>query len=160
MQRFGAIAVGLLVFLGPSLAQAQPPKKIKELMDKNLLLEKEGKYREAYVEWSKFLKIPAISGDNLRDEKVQKVYFAGYFYSARPLYKMATTDPKIKDRQKFIDAAANMILNLERAKSKEGWKIAGPMFNEFLKEGDSEQLKKAYEKLKSERKKRDDARAP
>jgi hypothetical protein len=160
MQRFSAFAIGFLVFLAPTFAQAQQMKEIKERMEKNLLLEKESKYREAYVEWSKFLKIPAISGDNLRDEKVQKIYFAGYFYHARTIYKMATTDPKIKDRQRFIDFAAKMIENLERAKSKDGWKIAGPMFEEFLKEGDSDQLKQAYEKLKSDRKKRDDARTP
>lgn len=148
MTRFTKIMIGMLTLFCPTVALAQPPG-IQQLMDKNLALEKQGKFREAYVEWGKFLRSPAFR--NLADEKVQNVYFTSYFYNARTLFKMATLDPKIWDRQKFIDGTARMILKLETSKSKEGWKFAGPMFEMFLKEEGSAQLKIAYDKLKSER---------
>ncbi len=126
--------------------------KIQAKMEKNLILEEQQRYREAWAEWSAFMKIPSIGGNNLTDKNIQKIYFPAYFYNARTLYKVATLDPKIKDRQKLIEAAANMIIKLEYAKSKDGWEIAGPMFQELLKEKDAEQLKKVYDVLKAGKK--------
>jgi hypothetical protein len=120
--------------------------KTQAWMEKNFILEDKQRYRAAYVEWNEFMKQPGLK--NLQDKAVQKIFFTGYFYTARTGYKMATLDPGIKDRQKFINGAANMIIKLE--KSKEGWEIAGPMFDELLKEKDSERLKKAYDALKSQ----------
>jgi hypothetical protein len=150
MHQFSAFAISLIVLLAASVAQAQPDG-IKEIIDKNLLLEKDGKFREAYAEWAKFMKIPGISGANLADVKVQKIWFTAYFYQTRTLYKTALHDKDIKDRPKLIAGAAKSIVDLE-SKSQTGWKIAGPMFEEFFKEAESDQLKKAYDKLKSERK--------
>ena len=117
-------------------------------MEKNFILEDTQRYRAAYVEWLAFMKQPSIGGDNLANRDVQKIFYPAYFYTARTEYKMATLDPGIKDRQKFIDGAARMIIKLEFSKTKVGWEIAGPMFQELLKEKEYEQLKKAYDHLK------------
>jgi hypothetical protein len=121
--------------------------KIQAWMEKNFILEDTQRYRAAYVDWGKkFMTQPALA--NRQDKDVQKIYFTGYYYIVRTGYKMATLDPDIKDRQKFIDGAARMIINLEFSKSREGWQIAGPMFQELLMEKESERLKKAYDHLK------------
>ena len=143
------IAFGLFVLTGTNIAMAQPNlQKIQAMMERNLLLEEEQKYRLAFAEWQQFMREPGLTS-NLQNKDVQKVYFAGYFYSARTLYKTAMLDPAIKDRPKLIRAAANMIIKLEFSKSKEGWIIAGPIFEEWLKSKESEPLKKEYDRLKA-----------
>ncbi len=121
--------------------------KIQAMIEKNLLLEDQQKFREAYLQWQQFMKLPPLQ--NLGNADVQKVYFTGYFYNARTLYKVATLDPLIKDRPKLVNAAATMIVNLEFAKTKQGWEIAGPLFRDLLKE--EKQLADAYEKAKAAR---------
>lgn len=150
MERFAAMMICVFAFCCASMADAQQ-NKIDDIIQKNLLLEKNGQYREAYVEWQRLLVNPEFGGKNLANPDVQKIFYPCYFYYTRTCYKMAVLDPKIKNRQKFIDAAAGMIIKLETSKLKEGWKIAGPMYEELLKENDSEELKKAYDKLKWER---------
>lgn len=120
--------------------------KIQAMMEKNFIYEEQQLYRQAYIEWQKFLAIPSISGKNLADPNIQKIFYPGYFYYARTCYRMAIHDTKIMNRQKFIDSAAGMLIKLE--KTKEAWPIVEPMVIELLKEKDSEQLKKAYDALK------------
>lgn len=119
------------------------------MMEKAYLIEDQGRYREAYGEWAKFLKIPGISGPNLAKPEVQKIYFPAYFYSVRTLYKTAVFDKDIKDRAKLITGCANLILKLENSKSKEGWQIAYPLFMEYFKDPDADKLKKEYDRLKA-----------
>jgi hypothetical protein len=124
--------------------------QLQGMMEKNLILEDQERYREAYIDWSqKFMKMRSLT-DRLQDKEVQKIYFTGYFHTARTLFKMAKHDPKITDRDKFIKAAANMILKLETSKSREGWEIAGPKFAEILEDPEYRELKKAYDQLKSQ----------
>jgi hypothetical protein len=61
---------------------------------------------------------------------------------------MAVHDPKIMARDKFINSAAQLIINMENSKAKVGWEITGPMFKELFEQKDSKQLKDAYDKLK------------
>ena len=59
--------------------------QVQAMMERNLLLEDQQRYRDAYVEWSKkFLTMPSLK--DLANKDVQKVYFEGYYYSARTLY--------------------------------------------------------------------------
>lgn len=122
--------------------------KVQAMMEKNLMLEDQQKYREAYVLWQAFMKTPGLA-NNLSNKDVQKVYFTGYFYAARTLYKTATLDPAIKDRPKLVTAAATMIVKLEYAKTKEGWLIAEPLFKEYFLDKEADQLKKEYDRLKA-----------
>lgn len=121
--------------------------KIQAMMEQNFILEDHKKWVEAYQAWQKFLQNPSISGENLRNPEVQKIYFPGYFYYTRAMYKMGILDPRIKKPQTFIDAAAKNIIKLETAKTKQGWEIAGPLFFKYFKEKEAEQLKKAYDAL-------------
>ena len=123
--------------------------KIQAMIEKNLLLEDVEKYREAVFQWQGFLQLPAFK--NLSNPDVQKVYFTGYFHYVRTVYKMGKLDPKIQDRPKFINSAGGMIVKLEFTKTKDGkagpgWEIAGPMFQELLKQ--EKELRDAYEKAK------------
>ena len=124
--------------------------KIQAMMEKNFILEDTQRYRVAYVQWKKFREMPALAA-NSGDKGVQEISFPAYFYLVRNYYKIGILDPvtKDKDRQKFIDGAANMILKLEYANTKDGWEIAGPMFYDFFKEKDSEKLKKSYDAQKA-----------
>lgn len=86
--------------------------KVQALMEKNLLLEDRQDYRRAYLSWQSFMKMKSLT-DNLANKEVQKVYFAGYFYSARTFNKIAVHDKAIKDPPKMILGAANMLIKLE-----------------------------------------------
>ena len=123
--------------------------KIQAMMEKNFLLEDAQKYIEAYNEWQKVLK---MTGGNLSDPNAQKIYFPSYFYSIRVVFKMGAFDPRIKNRQKYIDFAANNIVRLETQVSREGWDLTGHMYKELLKDKDAELLKKAYDALKATKK--------
>ncbi len=120
--------------------------QLQAMMEKAYLVEDQGRFREAYGEWTKIMKMPSLT-NNLAKKEVQQIYFPAYFYSVRTLYKTALYDKDIKDRPKLITGCANLILKLE--KSKEGWPIVEPMFQEFFKDPDSDKLKKEYEKLKA-----------
>lgn len=122
--------------------------KFQAKMEKNYLLEDLQRYREAYLEWQAILKDPNLN-KRLGDKEVQKIYFTAYYYAARTLYKTATLDAKIKEPKKLITAAASMMIKLEFAKTKEGWEIAGPLWEEFIKDKENKVLKDEYEKLKS-----------
>lgn len=124
--------------------------KIQAMMEKNFILEDTQRYRNAYAEWGKFLKNPNLGG-NLKDKTIRQIYFNGYFYQVRTLYKIGILDPKITDRQKYIDGAAKMIVNLEFTAGKEGWGVVQPLFEELLKEPESDKLKKAYDYLKAQK---------
>jgi hypothetical protein len=119
------------------------------MMEKNFLLEDSQKYIESYTEWQKVLK---MTGGDLSDPNAQKIYFPAYFHYTRVLFKMGAFDPRIKNRQKFIDAAAANIIRLEYGNTKIGWELTGKMYQELLKDKDSELLKKAYDALKAARK--------
>lgn len=134
--------------------------QLQAMMEKAHLIEDQGRFREAYGEWTKFLKLPSISGPNLAKPEVQKIYFPAYFYSVRTLYKTALFDKDIKDRPKLIAGCAAQIIKLENSKSKEGWQIAGPMFMEFFKDPDADKLKKEYDKLKALQEKGSSLRDP
>jgi hypothetical protein len=126
--------------------------KVQAMIEKNLILEDQQKFRDAYAAWQGFMKQDVLVR-NLANKDVQKVYFTGYFYSVRTLYKTATLDPGIKDRPKLIVAAAGMIVKLEYAKTKDGWNVAEPLFEELFKDKESEQLKKEYDKQKAAKEK-------
>src|SRR5207253_3226379 len=128
----------------------QAPDEISERMAKNLALEKAKICRQAFLGWSEFMSLPALTRANLQKKEIQKIYFTAYFHSARARFNMAVHDPEIKDRQKFIDSAARAIYNLEMAKTKVGWEIAGPMFQELLMDKDYDQLNSAYHQLKKD----------
>ena len=121
--------------------------KLQATMEKNFLAEDQTKYRIAAAGWQAFMKTPGLV-TNLDKKEVQQLYFPGYFYYIRTLYRTGILDPDIKDRPKMITGAARMILNLENAKTKAGWEIVAPLINEYLKEKEAEPLKKEYEKLK------------
>lgn len=145
MHRLAVFITCVTAICCASIASAQQDK-LNDRIQENLLLEQKGQYREAYLEWQKFLAIPTISGRNLTDPAVQKIFYPAYFYYTRTCYKMALHDPKIMNRQKFIHSAATMLIKLE--KTKEAWVIVEPMVHELLKEKDSEQLKKSYDALR------------
>jgi hypothetical protein len=126
-------------------------------MERNLTAEDQEKYRVAFGYWQLFMKEPALK-NNLGNPEVQKLYFGSYVHWCRSLYLTATKDPDIKDRPKLIASAAKMIVDLEFNKEKDGspkpgWQVAGPRFQEMLKDRDYESLKKEYEKQKSAREK-------
>jgi hypothetical protein len=123
--------------------------QVQAMMERNLILEDQERYKEAYIDWSqRFMKNSSLLKD-LGNKDVQKVYFAGYFYMTRTLFKMAVHDPLIKDKQKFITGAANMILKLEFANTKDGWNVVAPMYDELLKA--EPRLKEEYDRLKAQR---------
>jgi len=136
----------LSLCFAPSANAQQARNAVNGKMTKNLALENQEKYIEAYLEWQKLLETLRPLAPN-----GQETYFTCYFYYARTCYMMAIHDSRIKNRQKFVDAAAQMILKLEYAKNKDGWEIAGPMFQELLDKKDSNQLKKSYEAQKERR---------
>lgn len=123
--------------------------QIQASMERAYILEEQQKYREAYGEWSKIVKNQSISS-RLNDPEVQKIFFRAYFCSTKTLYKIAIFDTAIKAPDKLVDACAMQIFKLETT-SKDGWTIAGPMFQELLKEADSARLRKAYELLKQKK---------
>lgn len=125
--------------------------QIQAMSEKNLMLEDSQRYREAFLGWQAFMKTPAISGPALARPEVQRIYFPAYFNYVRVYYKIATLDPKITDRPKMISGAAKLIVNLEFSKTPAGWQVAGPMFQEMLKEKEYEPLKKEYDRQKKER---------
>lgn len=151
MKRLCTTIIASLVFASISAAQPLPAAKIKEMMDKNLELEKDGKYREALAGWRQFLQLPQFRGANLVKPPVQEIFYPAYFYHVRSLYKVGAFDPEIKDRQKFIDMSAKMIIKIEFSKNPDGWKLVEPMVQKLFEEKDSEQLKKAYDYQKSQR---------
>jgi hypothetical protein len=121
-------------------------------MERNLIVEEQEKYRQAFGLWQIFMnKEPALS-NNLARPEVRQLYFTGYVHWTRSLYLTATKDKDIKDRTKLIKSAANMILKLETATTKEGWEIAQPLFEKMLKDPDFESLKKEYDFLKKDKK--------
>jgi len=124
--------------------------KLQAMMERNFLIEDQGRFLEAYTEWSKkFMTMPSISGPNLAKPEVQKIYFTAYFYQVRTLYKTAIFDKTIKDRPKLIEGCAKQIIKLEYTKGKQGWQIAEPLFKEFFNDPDADKLKKEYDKLKA-----------
>jgi hypothetical protein len=126
-------------------------------MEKNYILEDQQKYAGAFLAWQGFLK---PLQPQLAKPEVQKIYFPGYFYMTRTLYKTATLDPTIKDRPKLINAAAQNIIKLEYSRSPEGWNLVGPMFEDLLKEKESAPLKKEYDRLKALQPKKTSMNAP
>jgi hypothetical protein len=122
--------------------------KVQALMEKNLLFEDREKYREAYLAWQSFLKMKSLT-DNLGNKDVQNVFFTGYFYSVRSFNKIAVHDKAIKDPPKMVLGAANMLIKLEYARTKDGWNIVEPLVTEYLKEKEAEGLKKEYDRLKA-----------
>ncbi|MBI2808828.1 MAG: hypothetical protein HYX68_27920 [Planctomycetes bacterium] len=122
------------------------------LIEENVLVKGQPRYREAYVGWAAFLKIPSVSGQNLANKDVQKLYFPGYFHASRTLFKVAKEDPKIMNRPKLITSSAMMAIKLEFAQTKDGWEIARPLYEKLFKEKGYEDFKKEYDRLKKERK--------
>ncbi len=123
--------------------------QMQAMIEKNLLLEDQERYREAYIEWSqKFMKMKSLT-DRLSDKEVQKIYFNGYFYMVRTCFEMSENDKMLKNPAAFVTSAANQIIKLENSKTREGWEIAGPKFQEMLNDPDYGKLKKEYDRLKS-----------
>jgi hypothetical protein len=130
------------------LADPTAKFQLQAMMEKANILEDQQRYREAYGEWTKILKMPSLA-NNLAKKEVQNIYFPAYFYSVRTLYKTAVFDKDIKDRQKLIEGCAKLILKLENSKSREGWQITEPLFKEYFKDADADKLKKEYDRLKA-----------
>jgi hypothetical protein len=125
--------------------------KLHASMEKNFILEDQEQYRAAYGEWQKILGNPSLKDRGNKD--VQKIWFPAYFHMIRTYYRTGIHDKAIKDPAKAVTSAANKLVNLEFSKTKVGWEIVGPMFQEFLKEKDADKLKKEYDRLKALRQK-------
>jgi hypothetical protein len=113
-------------------------------MEKNFVLEDDGKYGAATMGWNAFQK--ALAPRVPSDPKMEKLYFEGYFYATRTLFKYAMTDPAVKNKAKVIDAAGKRISDLEGAKSKRGWELVGEHFRKLLET--EPVLNEAYERMK------------
>jgi hypothetical protein len=125
-------------------------KKIEQIegeINKNLALEAEGKYAAAIAGWSSLARSTArFAGE---DPNLKKLYFEVFFYGTRALFKYAMHDPTVKNKDKIIAAAAKRIVDLEFAKSRDGWEIAGNRFQKLLES--EPDLREAYERCKKDR---------
>jgi hypothetical protein len=117
-------------------------------MERNLVLEDEGRYSVAFAYWSKFLKNPSLT-NALTEPEVQKIYFTGLFYKTRVMYKYAQYEAKADKRQTYTASAAKTLVTLEFTPDGIGWGIIKPMAEELLKAEDP--LREEYEKLKKDR---------
>lgn len=117
-------------------------------IEKNLVLEDSDRVGLAIKGWNVLMnRLREKAGTDIQ---IKKLYFDCYFYNARSWYKYSQTAKVLKDgkEEQFLNAAARYIMNLENAKSKEGWNMVGERFMELL---DAEpKLKTAYEKLKKD----------
>jgi tetratricopeptide (TPR) repeat protein len=116
-------------------------------MEKNFILEDDGKYGNATMGWTKLSKslMPKVPNDN----KMKQLYFDGFFYGTRTLFYYGLKDPAVKSKEKIIDAAGKRILDLEFSKNKEGWEAVGPRFEQLL--ATEPVLKEAYDRQKAKR---------
>lgn len=94
----------------------------------NLVLEDEGRYAPALARWNKYMK----GFRSLNDPKMKEMYFEGFFYQVRCLYKYAKNDPAAKSKDRIIELAARQIVRLENTQGGEGWAIVGPRFQELI----------------------------
>ncbi len=135
--------------LGHELARYQ----LQAEFERNLILEEQGHLAPAIKQWQKFLKNPGLPPIISQNPAVKKLYFEAMFNNTRVLYLFAKTTPaliKVPDQQeKFYSAAANQILSLEFANSRDGWNEVGELYRALLEA--EPPLKKAYEKLKKDR---------
>ena len=118
-------------------------------MEKNFILEDDGKYGAATMGWKALSKalLPKVANDN----KMKQFYFDAYFYGTRTLFEYGMKDPAVKSKEKVVDLAAKTIVDLEFANNKDGWERAGPRFQELLTMEPI--LKEAYDRLRANRKK-------
>ncbi len=118
-------------------------------MEKNHIFEDQQKYRQSLQGWNGFLK---GLQPQLAKPEVQKIYFPAYVDRARVMYKLGTMDkdsPPLKDPGKYVTGAAKYIVDLEFAKSREGWIMMGPAIQNMLKDPEYDKLKKEYDRLKA-----------
>jgi hypothetical protein len=115
------------------------------MMERNLILEDQERYRESYLAWKEFLANRSISGPNLAKPEVQKIFFPSYVHYVRTLFLLAENDKTLKNPKALVEAAGKLIVNLEYSKSPEGWQIAGPHFEKMF-------MEKKFEKLKHRQK--------
>ncbi len=116
-------------------------------MEKNFILEDDGKYGAATLGWNQFMK--GLQRQIADNPKMKQYYFEGYFYGTRTLFKYAVFDPQCKNKEKVVEAAAKRILDLEFSKSRDGWDAVGERFQELLRQ--EPVLNEAYQRLKKNR---------
>jgi hypothetical protein len=112
------------------------------------LLEDRGLWGTAINQWGKFIKNPQLLKQAREDAEAKRVYFESYYHYAYSWYEYSQS-AKVKGtarEKKFLQVAADYILRLKRNKNQEGWRIAGPLFRELLRQEPA--LNQAYEALK------------
>jgi hypothetical protein len=124
------------------------PKKLFAMpqgeMEKNFILEDDAKYGAATMGWNAFTK--SLNAKAGSDPKMEKLYFEGYFYATRTLFKYGLHDPAVKDKNKVLSLAVKRIIDLEFSKSRRGWELVGDMFEKLLQ--DEPILKQEYDRQK------------
>jgi hypothetical protein len=138
-----------LKVIGDWLNHPQALLQYYAMKEKNLILEDMGKFGAATLGWNEFMKSLAPRANDASAPQLKRLYFEGYFFGTRTLVKYAQNDPKVKNKDSLIQTAAKRIVDLEFAKARDGWEIAGPMFEQLLPS--EPELKTAYDKLKKNR---------
>jgi hypothetical protein len=115
-------------------------------MEKLHILEDNGTVGAAIKGWQELM--GRLREKAARDNYIKKLYFDAYYGNARCFY-LYSQQEKVKQagkEEQFLNIAANYVLKLENASSRDGWNFVGDRFGELL---DAEpKLKAAYDKLK------------
>jgi hypothetical protein len=128
------------------------PKAISKLVagkEKIHVLEDRGLWGKAITEWSNFLQNQTLQRQARDNKDMKKFYFEAYYQFVYCWYKFSQTTGK-KNEEKYLKRAADYILRLETAKSKDGWQLIEPQVQELLRE--SPALSRVYKEMKKESK--------
>jgi hypothetical protein len=129
--------------VGKLLAEKEEIHLLEDKADKE-----PGLWGNAIKRWGQFLKNPQLRDRLAQDNEAKKVFFESYYHLARAWFKYSQI-PKLKGtnrEEKYVNIAADYIRRLETAKNQDGWRIAGPLFHELLRQ--EPVLNQAYERLK------------
>jgi len=129
---------------------ATPDAAGKLLAEKEqiILLEDKGLYGAAIKRWGEFMGNDKLKRQLSQSEDAKKVYFDAYYHYSLCWFKYSQ-GAKLKgtDREKkFLTRAANYIVQLENSRNQDGWRLAGPAFQELLRQEPA--LHRAYQELK------------
>lgn len=138
----------------PVLEDPKSPVRLRAQKEWNQILMAKGDLESlkiALQEWGRLISNPGLKAQAGKNIKMKEFYFDCWYHFIDSWYRYSQLD-KVRGtmyEQKFLERAANYIVQLETAPDQEGWRLLEANLQKLLQE--TPKLNEAYQKLKKEK---------